>query len=261
MAKSAKLTKSAKPGRSGGSKSRNVAGNRFVSALARGWRRALRLIALVVAILIALPIVLTLIYAIEGVKPVSTLMVGRWLTANSVDRQWADFDEIAPALVRSVMVSEDARFCAHGGVDWEELNTVIEDALDGEKTRGASTLAMQTAKNLFLWPGRSYVRKGLELPLALFADLVWSKRRLMEIYLNVAEWDEGVFGVGAAARHYFGRSAARVNARQAALLAVTLPNPKARNPAKPTRNLSRRANTIRARADRSGAYIGCLKEG
>lgn len=118
---------------------------------------------------------------------------------------------------------------------------------------------MQMVKNLFLWNGRSYLRKGLEFPLALIADAVLSKKRIMEIYLNIAEWGPGIYGIEAAARHYFKRSAAKLTARQAALLAVTLPNPALRNPAKPTRNMQRIARIVAGRAMRSGPYVTCVK--
>jgi monofunctional biosynthetic peptidoglycan transglycosylase len=131
--------------------------------------------------------------------------------------------------------------------------------MEGEKTRGASTIVMQTGKNLFLWPGRSYLRKALELPLALYIDLVLSKKRIMEIYLNIAEWGPGIYGIEAASQYRFGRPASALTRRQAALLAVTLPSPETRNPAKPTKGLSRLARIIERRARQAGAYIGCLK--
>lgn len=227
-----------------------------------GWRvraaRLLRLAIAVIALFALLPPALVLVYAVDGIRPVSTLMIGRTLMMKPVDRRWVPFSDISPLLAHSVLMSEDGQFCSHRGVDWRELNAVIDDALGGEPTRGASTLPMQTVKNLFLWPGRSYVRKAVEIPLAMFADLVWSKRRMMEIYLNIAEWDEGVFGAEAAARHYFGRSADRLSARQSALLAVTLPNPAARNPANPSARLSRLAGVVERRARKAGGYIGCL---
>ena len=221
--------------------------------------RFLRFGAGLAAFMVVLPLLLTLIYAIPGIKPVSTLMVGRAILGKPVERAWVYLDDVAPVLPQSVIMSEDGQFCFHRGVDWGELNAVIDDALDGEKTRGASTLPMQVAKNLFLWPHRSFVRKIFEIPYALFADLVWSKRRMMEIYLNMAEWDEGVFGIEAASRHYFNRSASRLTRSQAALLTVTLPNPAERNPAKPSRALSKLAKVIERRASQSGAYVKCLK--
>ncbi len=153
----------------------------------------------------------------------STLMLGRWLTFQPVERQWIAMDSIAPALARAVIASEDQRFCTHWGVDFVELAAVLRDR-DGP-SRGASTLSMQVAKNVYLWPGRSYLRKALELPLALLIDLAWGKRRMMEIYLNVAEWGDGLFGAEAAARAYFGKSARHLSAVEAARLAAALPNP------------------------------------
>jgi monofunctional biosynthetic peptidoglycan transglycosylase len=220
--------------------------------------RWLRRIVLLVLFLLLLPYLLLPLYRVEAIRPVSTLMLYDTVRGAPVTRDWVEFDQIAPVLVQSVMMSEDARFCAHDGVDWEQLSTVIDGTLEGEATRGASTIAMQTAKNLFLWQSRSFLRKGLEIPLALAADYVWSKRRLMEIYLNVAEWGPGIFGIGAAAQHHFGIPASDLTARQAALLAVTLPSPATRDPAAPGSGLSGLADTIAARARQSGAYIGCL---
>ncbi len=135
--------------------------------------------------LLLLPYLLAPFYRVG--HPVSTLMAWRWLTGAPVSRPWVDFGAISPALPRSVVASEDAKFCSHHGVDWGALRDVIDDAEDGEPTRGGSTITQQVAKNLFLWPGRSVVRKALELPLALWIDLVLPKQRILEIYLNIAE--------------------------------------------------------------------------
>lgn len=213
----------------------------------------------VLVVLALIPLVLTFLYKIEVVRPMSTLMLGRYLTFQDVKRDWVEIDDIAPVLINSVIMSEDGKFCSHNGVDWDALNTVIDDALEGEKTRGASTLTMQSVKNLFLWNSRSYVRKALEVPLALYADLILSKRRQMEIYLNIAEWDEGVFGIEAAAKRYFKRSAKKLSAKQASLLTVTLPNPKGRNAAKPTKSMRRVAKVVAKRAQKSGFYVACTK--
>lgn len=161
----------------------------------------------------------------------STLMLGRWLALKPVERDWVPLDQISPHLIKAVIASEDQRFCSHRGVDWVELNKVLENE-DGP-SRGASTLTMQTAKNVFLWPGRSYIRKGLEIPLAMAIDLAWGKPRVMEVYLNVAEWGEGLFGAEAAAQRYFRKPASRLTPAEAARLAGALPNPLLRNPAKP----------------------------
>ncbi|WP_432757281.1 monofunctional biosynthetic peptidoglycan transglycosylase [Consotaella aegiceratis] len=217
------------------------------------------MLGFVLAVLVAIPLILVPLYAVPTLHPVSTLMLADHFTFRPYQREWVALDAIAPVLVHSVMMSEDGRFCSHNGIDWEEMSTVIDEAMDGEVTRGASTIPMQTVKNLFLWPGRSFLRKALEAPLALYADAVWSKRRMIEIYLNVVEWDEGIYGVEAAARHYFGVGAKDLSARQAALLAVALPAPTRRNPAKPSRSLSRMAETVQARARASGDYIGCVQ--
>lgn len=191
--------------------------------------------------------------------PVSTLMLGRWLTLQGVERDHVGLDEISPHLALAVLTSEDGRFCEHGGVDWEVLRAVVEEADEDGPARGASTIPMQTAKNLFLWPGRSYLRKGLELPVALYLDLVWSKRRMMEVYLNVAEWGEGVFGAEAAARRYFRKPAKALTRREAALLASALPNPLARNPGRPSARHQALAARLMARMEATAPYAACLK--
>ncbi|MEQ8308848.1 MAG: monofunctional biosynthetic peptidoglycan transglycosylase [Hoeflea sp.] len=224
----------------------------------RWWRRLLGWLIVVIVAVLALPYLLIPLYAWQQVRPVSTLMLAETVSGRSYDRQWVGFDMIAPVLVQSVMMSEDGQFCAHSGIDWEALNLVIDEALEGEATRGASTIPMQTAKNLFLPPSRSVVRKALEIPLAMWMDKVWTKRRLMEIYLNIAEWAPGVYGVEAASQTYFGVSANNLSSAQAALLAVTLPNPIKRNAANPSSGMRRLAGIIENRARQSGAYIKCL---
>ena len=214
----------------------------------------------VAVILALLPAVLTLLYRPSFVHPVSTLMLRDLATFSGYDRRWVGLDDVAPVLVNSVLMSEDGQFCAHRGIDLAELRVVIDDALAGGDARGASTITMQTVKNLFLWqrPFGS-LRKLVEMPLALYFDLVLPKRRIMEIYLNIAEWGPGIYGVEAAALHHFGRPAKDLTRRQAALLAVTLPNPVTRNPAKPGPGLRRLAGLIERRAARAGGYVGCLR--
>ncbi|MBN9241879.1 MAG: monofunctional biosynthetic peptidoglycan transglycosylase [Mesorhizobium sp.] len=224
-----------------------------------GLRRWLRRAFLAAVALAAIPAVLTIVYAPSFVHPVSTLMLKDILTFSGYDRRWVSIDDVAPLLSDSVIMSEDGQFCFHHGVDLGELRGVVDDALAGEATRGASTITMQTVKNLFLWARPlASVRKVIELPLAVYFDAVLSKRRIMEIYLNIAEWGPGIYGIEAAARHHFGVSAKNLTRRQAALLAVTLPNPYERNPAKPGPGLRRLANLIERRAARSGGYVGCL---
>ena len=217
-----------------------------------------RRVALAVGILVFIPAALTLLYYPSFVHPVSTLMLKDLATFNGYDRRWVALDHIAPVLAHSVIMSEDGQFCAHRGIDLAELKLVIDDAMAGEPARGASTISMQTVKNLYLWNGRSFVRKLLELPLAVYFDFVLPKRRIMEIYLNIAEWGPNIYGIEAAAQHHFGVAARDLSRRQAALLTVALPNPLERNPAQPSRSLKRLANLIERRAAKAGGYVGCL---
>jgi monofunctional biosynthetic peptidoglycan transglycosylase len=188
--------------------------------------------------------------------PASMLMAIRWAQGIPVDYRWTPLEQISPHLARAVLTAEDARFCAHRGVDWEVLDSIMEDP-DGP-SRGGSTIAMQTAKNLFLWPSRSYVRKAAELPLALWLDLVWPKPRVIEVYLNIAEWGPGIFGAEAAAQHHFGRSAAEISRSEAALLAAALPNPHERNAGAPGPGLRRLAARIDRRVPATTPHLGCL---
>lgn len=212
-------------------------------------------IALVV---VATPLVLGLLYNVLPAP--STLMLGRWVTGQRVERVWLPLDDISPALIRSVLASEDARFCSHSGIDMVELQGVIDESDGLNAPRGASTITMQLAKNLFLWNGRSVIRKGLELPLALYLNAVMTKHRQLEIYLNIAEWGpDGEFGVEAGAQRAFDRSARDLIGRQAALLAVMLPNPHRRDAGKPGRGLNRLAGNLQARIPREGPELtSCL---
>lgn len=206
--------------------------------------------------MVALPFILIPLYSF--IPPISTLMVKDLVMLKGYQRNWVDYDEISRRAIHSVMMSEDARHCVHGGVDWVEMQKAWNSITKGGRGRGASTITMQTVKNLFLWNSRSYVRKVIELPLALYADFWWSKRRTIEIYLNIAEWDGGVYGIDAAARHYFKIPAAQLNRTQSALLAVALPSPIKRNPAKPSQRVKRLSNVIVKRTNGAGPYIGCL---
>ncbi|NTF33238.1 monofunctional biosynthetic peptidoglycan transglycosylase [Rhizobium skierniewicense] len=221
-------------------------------------RSLVKRILLFILALLVLPYLLIVLYALPFMRPVSTLMLADLVTFQGYDRRWVSLDEISPRLVQSVMMSEDGQFCSHGGVDWNQMQTVVNSALEGEATRGASTIPMQTSKNLFLWNGRSFIRKGLELPLAVVSDFVWSKKRMMEIYLNIAEWGPGIYGIEAAAQYHFKVSASKLSSRQAALLAVALPNPIDRVAGKPGRGMQRLAGLIERRARGSGAYVGCV---
>ncbi|XAZ23364.1 monofunctional biosynthetic peptidoglycan transglycosylase [Sinorhizobium sp. B11] len=225
-----------------------------------GDRQVLKRVVLAVLAVLLLPYVLIFIYLLPFIHPVSTLMLRDLVLLRGYDRQWVSIDDVAPVLVQSVMMSEDGQYCFHGGVDWDEMRMLVEDTLKGQETRGGSTIPMQTAKNLFLWNSRSFIRKGLELPLAVGSDFVWSKRRLMEIYLNIAEWGPGIYGIEAAAQYHFKVPASKLTRRQASLLAVSLPNPIDRNAGKPGRGLRRLAAIIERRAQGSGDYIKCIHE-
>lgn len=218
----------------------------------------MRVLFLILVGLLLLPYALTLVY--RAVDPVSTLMLWRWMTGARVERTVVPIDRVSPALPLAVVVAEDARFCTHEGVDWKELREAIDDADDLTEARGGSTITQQTAKNLFLWPGRSFVRKALEFPLAIWIDLVLPKRRVMEIYLNIAEWGpNGEFGVEAGARRAFGKSARDLTRREAALLAAVLPNPVRRDARQPGPGVRRLAGIYDARAVRSPGLAGCVR--
>lgn len=222
-----------------------------------GLRRALWIVLMVIVIALLLPYLLTPLYLV--VRPVSTPMLWRYLTFQPVTRIYRPLDDIAAVLPRTVIASEDAQFCNHRGVDWRGLRDIIQEAEDLEDLRGGSTITQQTAKNLFLWQGRSYVRKALEMPLALWMDLILGKRRIMEIYLNVAEWGpNGQFGAEAGARRAFKKPAADLDAREAALMAAMLPNPRRRDAQKPGPTVRRLSGIYQRRANAAG-LDACLK--
>jgi monofunctional glycosyltransferase len=209
--------------------------------------RVARNLLLIVLAALLLPYLLAPLY--RAGHPVSTLMAWRYVTGAPASRQWVDFGAISPYLPRSVVAAEDAKFCSHHGIDWDALRDVIDDAEEGEVTRGGSTITQQVAKNLFLWPGRSVVRKALELPLALWIDLVLPKQRILEIYLNIAELGpNGQFGAQAGSVFAFGRPASALSPRDAALLAAILPNPVKRSARNPGPGVRRLAGTYMARA-------------
>jgi monofunctional biosynthetic peptidoglycan transglycosylase len=220
--------------------------------------RAVRVLVAAFAAFILLPYLLTPLYRV--IDPVSTLMLARWAMGKRVERTVVPLGQIAPVLPRTVIASEDGRFCSHRGIDWAELREALEDADELSEMRGGSTISQQTAKNLFLWPGRSYVRKALEFPLTLWIELVLPKRRIMEIYLNVAEWGpSGEFGVEAGARRAFNKSARQIGPGEAALLAAVLPNPKRRSARQPGPSVRRIAGIVQGRAARSATLDACLR--
>lgn len=188
---------------------------------------------------VAFVLLLTLLFAVVN-PPTNIYMAGESRRLGGVTQDWVSLDEIAPVMARSAVAAEDANFCLHWGLDVD----AIQAAIDQGSNRGASTISQQTVKNVYLWHGRSYVRKALEALWTPLVEAVWSKQRVLEVYLNVAEFDEGVFGVQAAAQHYFGVDAADLSARQSARLAMVLPSPKTRSAADPTAAQRRRAASI-----------------
>jgi monofunctional biosynthetic peptidoglycan transglycosylase len=162
-----------------------------------------------------------------------------------IEKDWVGWDEIAPVMARSVVAAEDANYCLHWGFDMAAIREAIEDG----GARGASTLSQQVVKNTFLWHGRSYLRKAMEAAITPVIELLWSKQRILEVYLNTAEFGEGVFGVQAAAQHHFGVNAADLSALQAARLAAVLPNPKDRSASQPSDFVRKRTRSILSGAE------------
>lgn len=224
-------------------------------------RRILRGSIIVGVIILVLPYLIAPFY--RFVDPVSTLMLWRWATGARVERTWAPLDRIAPVLPHAVIVAEDAHYCHHHGIDFGELREVIggiDEIGDLAGVRGGSTITQQAAKNLFLWQGRSYVRKALEFPLALWLNLVLPKRRLMEIYLNIVAWGpNGEFGIAAAARRDFNKAPRDLTAHEAALLATALPNPVRRDPRAPQPSLRRLAGVYQGRMATWTGLNACVR--
>lgn len=190
--------------------------------------------------------------------PFSNLMLLQRMSGEVLVQKWLPIDRMPAQIIRAIIVSEDGRFCVHGGIDLKAIEIAIETSKDGTP-RGASTITMQVAKNLYLWPSKSYVRKALEVPITLAIEAMWSKRRIFEVYANIAEWGPGVFGVEAAAGYHFGKSAGRVSEREAALLAVALPNPVTRDAGDPGPGTERLANTIQSRMRAQSRAASCIE--
>jgi monofunctional biosynthetic peptidoglycan transglycosylase len=209
------------------------------------------------AFYVGAPIAAALIFAVVP-PPATPLMVVRLVEGEDWRQDWVPLEAISPNLVKAVIAAEDNLFCAHRGFDWESMEEAIRDIERGKRVRGASTISMQTAKNLFLWPDSSMLRKVLEPYPTLVLELLWSKRRIMEIYLNVAEWAPGVYGAAAAARHHFGKEPIDLSRREAALLAVVLPNPRGFSAGRPSGYVQGRAGVIQRRVGQLGNLVGCV---
>ena len=230
----------------------------IAAARSRPRRAPRRLRRVLLAGLLMVPPALLLVYRFLPV-PLTPLMVIRLLEGEGLRKRWVSLDEVAPVLPQAVVAAEDNWFCEHAGFDWEELGGQIDALLAGARARGASTITMQTAKNLFLWPSRDFVRKALEAWLTPQIELLWPKRRIMEVYLNVVELGPGIYGAEAAARTYFGKPASALGAQEAALLVSILPSPRDWSPVRPSDYLQGRARTIRTRINQLGPMLDCVR--
>jgi monofunctional biosynthetic peptidoglycan transglycosylase len=221
--------------------------------------RSLLILGAVILVVLALPYVIVPFY--RFIDPVSTTMLWRFATGERVERIFVPLTRIAPPLPLAVIIAEDGTFCRNRGIDLTAMREALQQADDDiEAARGGSTITQQTAKNLFLWQGRSFVRKALEVPLALWINLVLPKRRVLEIYLNIAEWGpNGEFGAEAASRFAFGKPAHELNAREAAELAAILPNPLRRSARNPSSMVRRLAGLYERRAAAHPAFDACIR--
>lgn len=211
----------------------------------RRWGRWLAArVLLLLVVVTAAPVA---IYRVIDPPLTPLMLIRESVDGEPIRKAWMPLQRISPALVRAVVASEDERFCRHHGFDWVEMGNAWRSFLAGHRLRGASTISMQMAKNAFLWPGRSAVRKGLEAYMTLLVEVIWPKQRIMEVYLNVIEWGHGIYGAEAAARSYFGKPAAALTPHEAALLAAVLPNPRRLSAAQPSAFVEERVATIRGR--------------
>jgi monofunctional biosynthetic peptidoglycan transglycosylase len=240
----------------------SVAG-RLASSILPCLRTTLVTGSLVLIIALGIPclVAAAVLFVLRDVNPPgSSLILAQRLSGKTVDQRWVPLQQVSPLLVRAVIASEDNQFCRHHGVDLKELEAVIEAETVGDgASRGGSTITMQVAKNLFLWSSRSYVRKGIEIPLALGIEAIWPKSRIIEVYLNIAEWGPGIFGAEAAAQHYFRKPASRLTEREATLLAVALPNPVLRTPSRPSQHMLKVAGVVERRARLLGTRAACTQ--
>ncbi|WP_240932435.1 monofunctional biosynthetic peptidoglycan transglycosylase [Pelagibius litoralis] len=210
-------------------------------------------------IAVFLPTALIVVYRFLP-PPITPLMVIRLFEGQGLERDWVSWKDISPNLRRAAVAAEDNLFCEHSGFDWLSLEAAVKSYAEGKRAGGGSTISMQTAKNLFLWPRRSVVRKALEVPLTGAVELLWPKQRIMEVYLNIAEWGPGIYGAEAAARAYYGVSASKLSLRQASQLAAVLPSPLKWRASPPEDYVARRAATIRKRIGQLGPLLDCVSE-
>lgn len=213
----------------------------------RSWpSRAWRFLVRAISLFLLLSVLMSAIYRWVP-PPVTILMLWRVVEGNWIHKNWESYDNISPNLVRAVIAAEDAKFCEHYGFDWESIEKAWKRNQNAKRIRGGSTISNQTAKNVFLWPDRTYVRKAAEFYFTGLIELMWSKKRILEVYLNVVEFGPGIYGAEAAAEAHFGKSAKDLSRREAALLAAVLPNPIRWSASKPSGYIRGRAGTIQAR--------------
>jgi len=220
------------------------------------WARVRTIILISLLVLAVTPVALAALYR-EVPPPVTPLMIIRFLQGEGLKKSWTPLAEISPHAVRAIIGLEDSRFCSHGGIDWDSVGDALSDHFQGEKLRGASTISMQTAKNLFLWPDQNFFRKALEAPMTYMIEAVLGKRRILEIYLNIVELGPGIYGVEAASQTYFRRHANALTPWQAGLLAAILPAPRKWSPVHPTDFIQNRARTSMARAQILRGSLKC----
>jgi monofunctional glycosyltransferase len=210
-------------------------------------RRILRILLRVALVLLVVPVAFVGLYRFID-PPATPLMVIRTIEGQGWRHRPVPIGSVSPALLRSVLAAEDARFCGHWGFDLAEIRAAVGDWQGGDALRGASTISQQTARNLFLWPGGGFVRKALEVWPTLLIEALWPKRRILEVYLGIAEWGPGIYGIEAASHARFSKPSSRLTEREAALLAAVLPSPRTRDPSRATTGLQTRAGTIAVRA-------------
>lgn len=222
----------------------------LLTVLARRWK-------LLVTLLVFTPALLAVTYIWVPV-PATPLMVWRVLQGEGWHRTWVPLKKLPKVIPQAVIASEDNAFCQHNGVDWGAVKDVYEEWQAGEGLRGASTISMQVARNVFLWPGQDPIRKGLEVAVTYGIESLWSKARIMEIYLNVAEWGPGIYGIEAAAQHHFGKSARKLTREEVFRLVSILPSPRHWRPTSQRRWMYRNINRLQRRVEQLQGEMGCI---
>jgi len=229
-----------------------------VGIVRQGLRRFIGILLRLAVAVVGIWFALILLYRWVD-PPLTPLMLLRLPAAGTIRHQTVPFRDISLELRRAVIASEDNRFCFHHGIDWQAVSQAVDEYEIENRLRGASTITMQTVRNLFLWPGGGFFRKAIEAGLALTVDALWPKQRILEVYLNVIEWGDGIYGAEAAARIYFHKDASRLTQREAALLAAVLPNPRRWSPEAPNRYTAGRARLIAERIEKLDGYFGCTQ--